>query len=93
MLDQLQRRRLIAPRLLSCSSLELVKSLVIDEVGVGILPRRVAQHATRKKLHSLSPPLPSYRDRVALVRRYDVAPTAAIRVVTEQLAAHCKAMR
>lgn len=92
-LAQLQKRRIPVRRLLPCSSLELVKSLVLDEVGVGILPRRVAEHGTRKRLYTLSPPLPLYRDRVALVRRYDVPPTAAIRVVIDELTAHCKAMR
>lgn len=90
---QLPRRRIAPARLLPCSSLELVKSLVLDEVGVGILPRRVAEHGTRKRLHSLSPPLPLYRDRIALVRRYDVPLTAAIRVVIDELSAHCKAIR
>jgi DNA-binding transcriptional LysR family regulator len=92
-LAQLQKRRIATPRLLPCSSLELVKSLVVDEVGVGILPRRVAEHGTHKKLYSLSPPLPLHRDRVALVRRYDVPPTAAIRVVLNELSEHCKAIR
>ncbi|HEY5925863.1 MAG TPA: LysR family transcriptional regulator [Kofleriaceae bacterium] len=92
-LAQLQKRRLAVPRLLPCSSLELVKSLVLDEVGIGILPRRVAEHGIRKKLYTLSPPLPVHRDRVALVRRYDISPTAAIRVVINELTAHCKAMR
>ena len=66
---------------------------MLDEVGIGILPRRVAEHGTRKRLRSLSPPFPLYRDRVGLVRRYDVPPTAAIRVVIDELSAHCKAMR
>ena len=92
-LIELQKRRVAASRLLACSSLELVKSLVLDEVGVGILPRRVAEHGTHKKLRSLSPPLPLYRDRIALVRRYDVPQTAAIRVVIDGLLAHCKAIR
>lgn len=90
---QLPKRRIAPARLLPCSSLELVKSLVLDEVGVGILPRRVAEHGTRKRLHSLSPPLPLYRDHIALVRRYDVPLTAAIRVVIDELAAHCKSIR
>jgi DNA-binding transcriptional LysR family regulator len=88
----LDKRKISAARQLSCSSLELVKSLVLDEVGVGILPRRVAEHGTRKQLRSLSPPMPHYRDKIALVRRYDIPPTAAIRVVIEKLSAHCKAM-
>jgi len=90
---QLPKRRIAPARLLPCSSLELVKSLVLDEVGVGILPRRVAEHGTRKRLHSLSPPLPLYRDHIALVRRYDVPLTAAIRVVIDELSAHCKSIR
>lgn len=92
-LVQLQRRRLAVPRLLPCSSLELVKSLVLDEVGVGILPRRVAEHGTRRRLYTLSPPLPLYRDRIALVRRFDVTTTAAIRVVIDRLSAHCRAIQ
>lgn len=92
-LEQLHKRRIAAPRVLPCSSLELVKSLVLDEVGVGILPRRVAEHGTRRRLRSLSPPLPLYRDHIALVRRYDAPPTAAIRAVIDELSAHCKAMR
>lgn len=91
-LRQLSRRRAALPRLLPCSSLELVKSLVLDRVGVGILPRRVARHRTARRLRSLSPPLPLFRDRVALVRRYDVPRTAAIRAVIDELLAHGKAM-
>lgn len=92
-LEQLHKKRIAAPRLLPCSSLELVKSLVLDEVGVGILPRRVAEHNARRRLRSLSPPLPLFRDHIALVRRYDAPPTAAIRAVIDELSAHCKAMR
>lgn len=92
LIAQLPKLKIGVTRMLPCSSLELVKSLVIDEVGVGILPRRVAAHNNRKRLHSLSPALPRYRDRIALVRRYDIAPTAANRLVIDQLTAHCKAM-
>jgi DNA-binding transcriptional LysR family regulator len=92
-LAQLQKRRIATPRLLPCSSLELVKSLVLDEVGVGILPRRVAEHGIHRKLYTLSPPLPSYRDRIALVRRYDVPTTAAIRCVIDELSAHCRSIQ
>ena len=89
-LRQLSRRHITPARPLPCSSLELVKSLVLDRVGVGILPRRVAQHRTARKLRSLSPPLPRYRDHVALVRRYDVPRTAAIRVVIDELLARAR---
>jgi DNA-binding transcriptional LysR family regulator len=88
-LAALGKRKLAAARLLPCSSLELVKNLVLDRVGVGILPHRVAAHGVpRGRLRSASPPLPRYRDQVALVRRYDLPRTAAIRVATERLLAH-----
>jgi hypothetical protein len=89
-LRQLAKRRIAPSRPLPCSSLELVKSLVLDRVGVGILPRRVAEHRTARKLRSLSPPLPLFRDRVALVRRYDVPRTAAIRAVIDHLLARTR---
>jgi DNA-binding transcriptional LysR family regulator len=91
LLRRLHARQLVA-RTLPCSSLELVKSLVLDRVGVGLLPRRVATHRTGKQLRSLSPPMPRYLDRVALVRRFDLPRTAAIRLVSDELAAHGKAM-
>jgi DNA-binding transcriptional LysR family regulator len=91
-LSRLRARSTPLSRLLPCSSLELVKSLVIDQVGIGILPRRVAMHATRKKLRSLSPPMPRYRDHITIVRRYDLPRTAAIRVALENLTAHGRAM-
>ena len=88
-LRELEKRSLRPERLLSCSSLELVKNLVLDRVGVGILPWRVAHHGIpAARLHSLSPPLPAYRDRVALVRRFDLPRTAAVRAVTDALLAH-----
>jgi len=89
-LADLSKRKLDPQRVLPCGSLELVKSLVLDEVGVGILPRRVAQHGTKKRLYSLAPALPAHRDRIALVRRYDVAQTAAVRLVIDELTAHGK---
>lgn len=88
-LRELQTRDLPLFRRLPCSSLELVKSLMIDQVGVGILPRRVAEHNTRQTPRSLSPPMPMYRDEVALVRRYDLPKSAAIRLVVEELSTHC----
>jgi DNA-binding transcriptional LysR family regulator len=92
-LRQLEKRRAPLSRPLPCTSLELVKSLVLDRVGIGILPRRVAQHRTARKLRSLSPPMPLFRDQIALVRRYDVPRTAAIRAVIEELLTHGKAIR
>jgi DNA-binding transcriptional LysR family regulator len=91
-LRELQKRKLVVSRPLPCSSLALVKNLVIDRVGVGILPRRVAAHNTTRQLHSICPPMPRYRDQVALVRRYDLPRTAATRLVIDELTSHGKGM-
>ena len=78
-------------REVTCSSLDLVKSLTLSGLGVGILPERVAFHGIdKKRLISLSPPMPSFADEIALLRRYDLPVTAAIRVVTDGLTAHCR---
>ncbi len=82
-----------ARRLLACSSLELVKSLVLDGVGPGILPLRVARHGVASgRIVLLSPALPHYEDTITLVRRADMHPTRAASLLVEALRAHGRAM-
>ncbi len=76
---------------LRCSSLELVKSLVLDGVGVGILPHRVAGYgvpATRLTML----PLPRFRDTITTVRRYDAHMTQAGRLLLDTLSEHARRM-
>lgn len=81
------------PSQLSCSSMELVKSLVLDGVGVGILPFRVAAHGVSSgRLVPLDDTLPVFDDVITLVRRYDLPMTAGARVLLEELRAHGRAM-
>lgn len=84
----------IAPaRQVSCVSLELVKSLVLDGAGVGILPLRVARHHTAEGVVvELPGALPSFDDHVSLVRRADLHETAAARLVLDALRARGKAL-
>jgi DNA-binding transcriptional LysR family regulator len=78
---------------LPCSSMELVKSLVLDGVGVGILPRRVAAYGIAAgRLTPVSPDLPHFDDSVALVRRADLPVTRATRFLLDALAIHGRAM-
>ena len=82
-----------AARQLPCSSMELVKSLVIDGTGVGILPRRVAGYRVPTgTLAPLSDSLPSYDDQIMLVRRFDLHTTAAARLLIDALLAHGRTM-
>ena len=80
-------------RTLTCSSLGLVKSLTLSQVGVGILPERVARHGVDVgKLVSLSPPLPTFADNISLLRRFDLPMNAAVRAVLDRLTAHCQSI-
>lgn len=81
-------------RALTCSSMELVKSLVIDGAGVGILPRRVAAHGLAPgTLVDLAPEAPAFDDAIALVRRVDLHETRAARLLLDALKAHGRLLR
>jgi DNA-binding transcriptional LysR family regulator len=80
-------------RHLTCSSMELVKSLVVDGAGVGILPRRVAEHGLSPSTLSPVPGTPRFEDRVALVRRVDMHETRAARVLLDALRDRGKALK
>lgn len=92
-LGALEKEGVRATRHLPCSSMELVKSLVIDGTGVGILPRRVAGYRVGQgELAPLSDALPSYDDTIMLVRRFDLHTTSAARLLVDALLAHGRAM-
>ena len=81
------------PSQLTCSSMELVKSLVLDGVGVGVLPFRVASHGVSAgRLVRLGDSLPVFSDIISLVRRYDLPMTAGARVLVDGLREHGAAM-
>ncbi len=81
----------VARRHLPCSSMELVKSLVVDGAGIGILPRRVAAHGVPEgTLVDLTPDAPAFEDTIALVRRADLHETKATRIFLDALKARGK---
>jgi DNA-binding transcriptional LysR family regulator len=93
LIGALSKKGLQARRELPCSSLELVKSLVLDGVGLGILPWRVATHGVaRGRIVVAAPDLPHYDDAIALVRRYDMHITKTGRILLDALEEHGKAM-
>lgn len=65
------------PKLLACGDLELVKSLTLAGIGVGILPRRVAAYGHEGRLQRLHPSLPFVPDTIQLLYRADLHRTRA----------------
>jgi DNA-binding transcriptional LysR family regulator len=73
--------------------MELVKGLVLDGVGIGILPFRVATHGVVPgRLAQVSSVLPYFEDTVALVRRFDMHMTRSARLLLDALTEHCRQM-
>ncbi|MBK6918068.1 MAG: LysR family transcriptional regulator [Deltaproteobacteria bacterium] len=75
--DALSGLDLLPQRLVSTGDLELTKSLLLAGVGVGILPRRVADYGHRGELVVVDPTLPQIADRIVLCWRADAHRTAA----------------
>lgn len=81
------------PGQLRCSSMELVKSLALDGVGVGVLPYRVASHGVSAgRLVHLGEAMPVFDDVITLVRRYDLPMTAGARALVDGLREHGASM-
>lgn len=77
--DTLRGLDLLPQRLLTTGDLELTKALVLADLGVGILPRRVANYGHEGELVVLDPSLPQIPDRIMLCFRADAHRTAAWR--------------
>jgi DNA-binding transcriptional LysR family regulator len=93
LLAELESRDIPVGRTVACSSMELVKSLVLDGAGVGVLPYRVAAHGVAEgRLRPLSRKLPGFDDHITLVWRADAPMTAGLRIVLDALLDHGKRM-
>lgn len=88
LLQQLGRGDRAIGRALSCGDLELVKSLTLAGLGVGVLPRRVAAYGAEGRLARLHPEMPCIPDTIYLVYREDLHRTRAILRVKEALTEH-----
>jgi DNA-binding transcriptional LysR family regulator len=92
MVGRLSAEGLLPPRLLSCGDLELVKSLALENVGVALLPRRVAAYGQKGKLVRLHAGLPSIPDVISLLYRADLHRTRAAMRLKDALVAHGRAL-
>lgn len=93
LIDGLERDGVVAQNLISCGDFELVKALVLADVGVGILPRRVAAYGQEGKLVRLHPRLPFFEDRIFLVYRGDLHKTRAAMTLKDALVSFGKKLR
>lgn len=81
-----------SPRMLSCGDLELVKSLTLGGLGVGVLPRRVAAYGHPGRLRRLHAEMPHIHDTIYLAWRADLHRTAAAAHLKDALVGYGRAM-
>lgn len=88
--DRLSALGLLPSRLVTTGDLELTKSLVLAGLGIGILPRRVADYGHPGELVILHDSLPEIPDRILLCFRADAHRTTAWRRTKTALLSHAK---
>jgi molybdate transport repressor ModE-like protein len=88
LLGRLAAGQLLPTRLIPCGDLELVKSLVLQRVGVALLPRRVAGYGQQGRLRRLHPELPNFPDTIFLLYRADLHRTRGALCVKDALSRH-----
>lgn len=88
--DWLSGLDLLPTRLIKTGDLELTKSLVLAGLGIGILPRRVAEYGHPGELVILHASLPEIPDRILLCFRADAHRTAAWQRTKTALLSHAK---
>ena len=93
LMAQLEERGCVPRRVLACGDFELVKSLLLAGVGVGLLPRRVAAYGHEGKLVRLHPELPFFSDKIFLAYRADLHKTKAAAMVKDALVTHGRRLR
>lgn len=92
LIEQLSSDISLPERLLSCGDLELVKSLTLAGLGVGVIPRRVAAYNTPRPLRRLHPDLPFIPDRIVLAYRADMHRTRGALRLKDELVRYGKAL-
>ena len=88
LLEQLEHQHGLPERRISCGDLEMVKSMAIANVGVAVLPRRVAAYGGHGRLRRLHVDLPHVPDRICLVYRSDMHRTRGVLALKSALIRH-----
>ncbi len=92
LIQRLSGESTLPARTLSCGDLELVKSLTLAGIGVGVLPRRVAGYGGHERLRRMHPALPHIPDTIYLAWRGDLHRTAAATRLKDSLVSYGRAM-
>lgn len=87
-IDMLAAQGLAPTRRLACGDLELVKSLTLGGVGIGLLPRRVALYGGHRSLVRVHRLLPFFPDTICLLYRADQPRTRAATLLKNALVTH-----
>ena len=93
LLANLEERGCVPSRSLSCGDFEMVKSILLAGVGVGLLPRRVAAYGHEGRLVRLHEDLPYFSDRILLAFRADMHKTKGAIALKEALIERGKRLR
>lgn len=88
LLGQLEGQDLLPERRIRCGDLEMVKSMAIANVGVAVLPRRVAAYGGHGLLRRLHSELPHVPDRICMVYRSDLHRTHGVLSLKNALLRH-----
>lgn len=91
LIEELARQNLLPHRLLPCGDFELVKSLSLAELGVGMMPARVAAYHTDGRLRRLRG-VPRVPDTIRLVFRADIHRTRAVTMLKDALLAYGRSL-
>ena len=85
--DRLSKSKLGLKRSITSSSIEVVKKLTMEKVGIGILPTRVANLGlkTADSLKIYGKSAPKFKDKICLVYRYDTQNIPAIKALAFDL--------
>ena len=83
---------LAPPRLIICTDYELVKSLTLAGLGVGILPERVATYGHEGQIRRMHAELPFFDDKIKLIYRADLHRTRAAMTMKDALTQAGKAL-
>ena len=88
LLTQLERQHVLPERRISCGDLEMVKSMAMADLGVAVLPRRVAAYGGHQRLRRLHAGLPHIPDRICLLYRSDLHRTRGALALKNSLTRH-----
>ncbi|MEM7646235.1 MAG: LysR family transcriptional regulator [Pseudomonadota bacterium] len=82
-----QKQKVVFPRIIHSTNLEVITELTSQGAGIGILPSRVATRHKSFGLKSLSDSLPVFKDKICLVYRADSQKTKGREKIIEAIKA------